>query len=224
MMEFDMVKRRVRIKAKTIIIDALNRIWEADKTEDKDEATRYLTYVHLVSQIDPEAPYAKSAYDEVRLLAKRDLWKDYDHQFEEGENELLEEAIDQYRNAYESVGDRTVRIFDTKIDQIRNLIEDTEPVITPSTTRGQTTYASNFPILNKMMQELSNLMDTKEALEARVKKQSTEQGTVRAGRQLSIVEKKLKEMKEASSRLTSDAHINAETENEEEEEETNPGF
>lgn len=220
MMEFDMVNRKVRIKAKSIIIDALNRIWEADKTEEKEEATKYLTYVHLVSQIDPEAPYYRSAFDEVRILAKRDIWKNYDHTFEEGEEEILEEAIDQYRNAYESVGNRTVRIFDSKIDQIRNVIDDTMPVITPSTVRGVTTYASNFPILNKMMQELTNLMDTKEALEARVNKKVSEDGTVRAGRSLSLVEKKLKEKKEANTRLTSDAQANEEDQDEEE----NPGF
>lgn len=223
MMEFDMIKRRVRIKAKSITIDALSRIWEADKSEEKDEATKYLTYVHLVSQIDPEAPYYRAAFDEVRILAKRDIWKNYDHEFEQGEEDILEEAIDQYRNAYESVGNRTVRIFDIKIDQIRNVIESTEPVITPSTVRGVTTYASNFPILNKMMQELTNLMDTKEALEARVNKQTSEGGTVRAGRTLSLVEKKLKEKKEAAGRLTSDAHKNDEEE-EQEEEDQNPGF
>jgi hypothetical protein len=144
MLKFDMVNRKVAIDPKSLLIEALRNIWENDKSKSKETATKQLSYVHLVSQIDETAPYFSASHDEVEALVKRDIFGNYEHAFSAEDQEIIDDAIDQYRKAYESEAHRVVRIFTMKIDQIRSLIENTAPVITPSVSRGVVSYASNF--------------------------------------------------------------------------------
>jgi hypothetical protein len=203
MLKFNQDSRRVSIDAKTIQIQNLKIIWDQDTTKLKEKATKLLTYVHLVSQLDDEAPYYNSSFSEVRPLVKRDVFGDYEYNLPDGGEEVdedfedfMEEAIAQYQKAYETVEQRSYRAIVKKIDQTRELIDETDPELKQSTVRGAVTYASNFPLLNKMIQELIPLQDTADELKARIKKESTDEGTIRAGKKLSIIEERLKKAKQ----------------------------
>lgn len=201
MLKFNHDTRRVTVDPKTVIIQNLGIIWDNDSSKGKEKSTKLLTYIHLVSQIDEEAPYYTSAYNEVGPLAKRDLYGNYEHDFtkEYGDDfdDFLEESIAQYQQAYETVDHRSYRSIIRKIDQTRELIDSTDPQLKESIVRGAVTYASNFAILNKMIQELGPLQDAADEMRARMKKaKAKEEGVMRAGKKRSIMEERLRKAKE----------------------------
>lgn len=206
MLKFDFVKRKVVIDPKTIVLDKLTQLWEADETDTKSDATKFLTYIHLVAQIDPPAPYYSSAFDEVKFLVKKDIWKDMELNLDEeyeraGLEEFLDEAVEDYRKAYEPIEHRAFRIFNQKIDQIRDTIDNTTPYIAERTIRGQVQMVSNYPMLEKMALGLGKMMDIREEMKARMQKEVSEEGKIRGGRTaLSLQEQKLKDLKEKQRR------------------------
>jgi hypothetical protein len=198
MLKFIFDKQRVVVDPLTIQIAGLKAIWDNDTSKTKNEATKFLTYIHLVSQLDESAPYYTSSYNEVRPLAKKDIFGDYEFEFQEDVEEMLEEVIEEYQKAFEPVEKRSLRIFTMKIDQIRETIEATTPTIKESTRMGTVSFASNFPLLDKMMQGLGPLMDTKDEMQARLRKEKSEDATVRGNKKLSMIEQRLKKVKEAN--------------------------
>lgn len=195
MLEFKFESKRVIVDAKTMMIAGISTIWEDDDTKTKETASKLLTYVHLVSQLDAKAPYFQSSFDEVRMLVKKDLFGDMDFAFPEDLDLLLENTIEEYQKAYEPPEYRMRRMFIKKIDQTRNIIEDTDPEIVKSVSRGQTTFSSNFSILQKMMGELDSMFEDKEKLEARIKKQASAEMMIRGEKKISLLEQRLNKSK-----------------------------
>lgn len=198
MLKYIFDKQRIIIDPLTIQIRSMKDIWENDTSKSKDTAFKFLTYIHLVSQIDEQAPYHTSAFDEVRPLVKKDIFGDYEFEFEESVNDMLEDAIDEYQKAFEPIEKRALRVFTMKIDQIRLTIEGTEPKIKESNIRGVISFASNFPLLDKMMQGIGPLMDTRDEMEARMRKEKSQDSKVRGDKKLSLIEERLKKAKQVN--------------------------
>ena len=170
----------------SLMLAELMDIWKADSSKDKQQACEILTYIHLVSQIDSDAPFASSAETEVRQLATMNIWRDEKGRPSQEELEPFESAVIAYRQAYETEERRAVRVYKNKIDQLTQLLEDTIPAIV-KTNSG---YKTNVDIINKMMKEMTNLMDAKENLEARIRKSSKDNVNLMGGKAESRLEKK----------------------------------
>lgn len=166
---------------------SLKSVQKVYKDYDPDVAIRVLTYIHIVSRLDPSAPFFSADVKEIHELARRQM-------FSEAETvEMNWESIDtlsiKYEKAFETPDVRVVKIFNDKIDQIKNMIKDTEPVIVEyATSSGSKGFSSNVPIITKAMQDLDNLLDAKEKLEARVRKQSVKAGKIMGGKSPSRLE------------------------------------
>lgn len=193
MMKWVQNKGKVEVDPRSLLLECLLRIYNDDKSMLKEQANRYLAYIHIVSQIDDAAPYFKSDYTEVRSLAKKQLFGDYNFEFPENLNNFLDFCVQEYQTAYEHLDARASRVFRKKIDELIKEVDSKPVEVVRSSNRGMVTFVSNFPIISKMMVDSIKLLDVAEELEARVKKQSEKGVKVRANRRQSILTKRLQQ-------------------------------
>lgn len=168
-----------------VIIDPINELMnlvrEVQEKYDPDIAIRVLTYIHVASRLDPAAPFFSADEKEVRDLAIRNIFTETER--ETYKHEDFEDWKKLYEKEYETADVRVVKIFNDKIDQIREMIKDTTPVIVEySTSSGSKGFASNTAIITKAMNDMDSLMDAKEKLEARIRKQSAKAGKIHGGK------------------------------------------
>lgn len=184
MLHFNIQKGRVVLDAMSLSLKSVQKVYE---DYDPDVAIRVLTYIHIVSRLDPSAPFFSADIKEIHELSARQMFSD-----EERETmswEPIRKLALRYEKAFETPEVRVVKIFNDKIDQIREMIRDTEPTIVEYvTTSGSKGFSSNVPIITKAMQDLDNLLDAKEKLEARVRKQSAKAGRIMGGKSPSRLE------------------------------------
>jgi hypothetical protein len=105
----------------------------------------------------------------------------------------MEETVVSYQCAYETAEEAVVRSFNKKIYEIQKKIDTTEIEISKSTVRGATTYVSNFPILNKMMQDLTKITKARDEIEASIVR-GTSRGDLKGQRKLSFLEKRRRDI------------------------------
>lgn len=182
---------KVSVDAKTLMLEPLLRIYNDDPSPTKDQANRYLAYIHLVSQIDPEAPYFRSSHLEVRALAKRQLFRDESFDFGKALEEFLEKTIKDYQEAYEDSDSRAERIFNKKIDQMITEIDRKEPeIVRTSGIKGQVIFVSNVDLINKAMKSLPDLLQIRDELRAKIKRFSKDEAVIRGGKKESVLLKR----------------------------------
>ena len=212
MLKFYRERVRVVVDPMSLTIEPLLKIWMGDKTELKEAAIKHLTYIHLVSQIDSDAPFSKVDPMDVGKLVKRELWGDFNYTiFFDGidglsgsSEDLIDNMILQYQAAFETPEEASVRSYDRKIYEIRNLIDSTVIEIKPSTSKGVTTYVTNFTIINKMMQDLTKIVKVRDELKAMILKQTT-RDSMKGKQKLSFHDKRRRELREASAGITKEA-------------------
>lgn len=191
MMQWIASSGKVMVDAKTLMLEPLLRIYNDDPSPTKDQANRYLAYIHLVSQIDPEAPYFRSSHLEVRALAKRQLFRDENFDFGVALNEFLEATILEYQKAFEDADARAERIFDKKIDQIIAEIDLKQPeIVRTSGIKGQVIFVSNVDLINKAMKSLPELLKIRDELRAKIKKLNKDGAVIRGGKKESVLLKR----------------------------------
>lgn len=191
-MEWIQSKGRVVVDPRTLLLADLRRIYNDDPSEFKETANIYLSYIHLVSQLDEKAPYFKSDINEVRQLAKKQLFGSTDHLFNTDLDAFIENAVKDYIQAYEEVDARASRIFRKKIDNLLAKIDSTSLELKESVSRGGTvSYSSNFTIISKMMADVMPLIDAQGELEARVKKMNKKGIKIRGDKRESVLNKRL---------------------------------
>lgn len=181
---------KVQVDARTLMLEKLLRIYNDDKSTTKDQANRYLGYIHLVSQIDESAPYFRADSSEVRSLAKRQFFGSAEFEFGQLLNEFIESAIADYQYAYEEADARAERVFRKKIDQLISEIDATKPeIVKTSGIKGQVIFVSNTDLINKAMLSLPKLLDIGDELKAKVKKLNKNDVQVRGGKRESVLHK-----------------------------------
>lgn len=186
MLHFNIQKGQVVLDAMSMTLKSVKEIY---KDYDPDVAIRVLTYIHVVSRMDPTAPFFSADVKEIHELSKRQFFPEDEWATINWEN--VDKLADKYEKVYETPELRVVKIFNDKIDQIREMIKDTTPsIVGYITTSGSKGFSSNVPIITKAMQDLDSLLDAKEKLEARVRKQSAKAGKIMGGKAPSRLEAK----------------------------------
>lgn len=194
MLKFTMSNHRVTVDPGSLTLECLRLIWMGDKSKLKEDATKLLTYIHIVSQIDEEAPFAKVDPTEVSPLAKKEIFGVYEYEFDAPfDEEYMEEAVTSYQLAFELPEEAAVRSFNKKIYEIKKTIDDTEIKIEETLVRGTKTYVTNFNIINKMMQDLSKITKARDELKAAIVRGGA-RGDIKGQRKLSLLEKRRREM------------------------------
>ena len=187
-----MESHRVTVDPVSLNLDCLRQIWVEDVDDRKEKAVKYLSFIHICSQIDREAPFANADPTEVIKLAKKDIFGDYEFDFNSDwvfDEDFMSKSVADYQLAFEKAEDAVIRTFNKKIYQLNEVIDKTEPEITKSVTRGTVTYVSNTTILNKVMIDMIKVIKTRDEIYATVIKDSTK-GDRKGGRKLSQLEKR----------------------------------
>lgn len=189
-MEFDIQHGRIRVKPETLMLGELRAIWEADDSPNKELATEVLTYIHIAAQVDEKTPFFNAREDEIRELAKNNVWFQRECRFNLLE---VEPALLSYKKSKEVGEMRVLKIFNRKIDQLQDKIDGIEPDIRERISdKGVFLgYASNMKMITDIMAELNPLLDEKDKLTQRMKKQSEIDKTFRAGKKQNLLEKQL---------------------------------
>jgi hypothetical protein len=194
MLKFTMENHRVTVDPVSLTLNQLRTIWNADKSKLKTDAVELLSFIHLVSQIDQDAPFANSNPDEVWALACKEIYGDYEHAFKAPfDEEFLKDTITQYQLSFELPEEAAVRTFNKKIHQIERKLDSTDIEIEKVTVKGVTQYVSNFTILDKMMQNLTAICEARDKLQDSIKRGS-QRGDTKAGVKISFLERKRREM------------------------------
>jgi hypothetical protein len=188
MLKFNLSKYRVEVDPTSLLLSRLREVWESDKTKTKEMATRLLSYVHLASQIDPDAPFAATPPTEVKQLVIANLWRG-EEMPSVRDLSWLDPTISDYRESYETPDRRAVRRFNAKIDQLSKLVEDTTPEIKPVASG----FKSNTSILTSLMKEIVPLMDARDALAQRIAKQAGRGANLMGSKKESLLEQQHRE-------------------------------
>ena len=167
------------------MLASMRKIYEEDESTNKEDSTKYFTYIHLVSQIDPEAPYFRTPMRDTIRGAKKDCFGDADYMFED--EEAVEAMVKEYQEAHSTPEWRIIKSFDLKINQLKDLLDDTEPEITQN--EKTKAFASNIPIITKTMQDIEIVIITRDKLIAIAKKEQSAGGKVRADATPSLLER-----------------------------------
>lgn len=189
MLKYNLVSRRVVIDPVSLLLRELKDIWDADESAMKEEATEQLTFVHLVSQLDADAPFSDSSPSEVVELVARNIWHEGNPRKRPARSAItmLLAIVDSYRKAYETPERRVLRRYNAKIDEISELVDSTSPRI--SQTRSNA-YTSNLGIITKALAELDNLLDLKDKMASRIARQQGKDFETVGDKKPSILERK----------------------------------
>lgn len=190
MIRFIKGQRDVEIDAKSLILKPLRDIYYAQ--EDRTSATKILTYIHVVSQVDPDAPFYEVREDEIRELAARNIWGPDWKQEAEGGLGQYEQLIADYLNAYDKPERRGVRIYNNLLDQIDDLIVSTPPSISKSinVNTGTFSWQQNTKAITDLMKSKNSIVKERDELADRIKNSGQKNAKVRGEKALSFSEKK----------------------------------
>lgn len=190
-MDFDLKNKRVIVDVHTLMIGGLRAIYQKLPENISIPA---LTYIYVASQIHVDAPFFSARKDEVGELA----WNNSLYGLNDEEKSILNQHKDKftsiipdYIDAYATPEVRMLKSFDNQIDKLKDLIDKTTPEIIKSThpTSGVVSFAHNTDAINKVMISLGSLMDTKDKILAKLRKEAG--GRIRAGKEPSRLEKKI---------------------------------
>lgn len=190
MLKFSMSSHRITVDPKSLMIAELRDIYDSDTDLLKRQAVNILTYVHLASQIDPEAPYFSAREDEVQELVAMDVWG---REWKTTQSiDGFDVLIEAYRLAYEKPENRMVQTFNHKLDQLHDMLANVRPEIEKSVNQktGSFNYVTNTKAIMQVMKDLDEVMDAKEQLEERIKNKRNSEVKIRGQKKESFLEKK----------------------------------
>lgn len=188
-MKFSREHNRVIVDAHGLMIAEIREVWNSDRARNREKATAIISYVHLAAQIDSEAPFFNAKDDEVKALASQNIWRNNPPRALEN----YDITIEAYQKAYETADVRIVKSFTRKIDQMKTLMDDTAPKIEENIhpVSGATTFASNTKIITDIMGSIDVLMNEREKLEQRIKRQAQQGITTLGAKKPSRLEQRL---------------------------------
>lgn len=157
---------------------------------DPVKRDRVFTYIHVRAKIDKNAPFFTAEDEELKELAYRQYFNE-EIPFPTAAETLIENALKNYVKAYEKIGERVLKLFDKKIQQIAKMVEEVEPKIVEYVSNGGSKgFASNVDMIAKSLKEMDALQTAKERLEAKMSSEAEKSGRAKAGRTPSRLERK----------------------------------
>lgn len=166
MIKFTMKEGRLQMEHTFLMVPEFVDIWEWDKTKDKKKAHKLLFYVYLMCDLNEECPTKDLNLSNKDQQCRFLVFKDKGYQFKDDELVLVSKAIEAYILLNEIPEERMLRTYDEKMDQLRELLGDTLPVIRENTNEntGMINFTTNVDIINKALKEVSNLVKAKHDL------------------------------------------------------------
>lgn len=190
-MTFDVKNKKIVVDKHTLLIGVLKNIYQ---NLPENISIPALTYIYVASQIHVDAPFFSARADEIDALA----WRNSLYALSAEDKETLNKhkdkfqvAIAPYKETFSTPEIRMLSSFNAQIDKLKTLLDKTTPEIARCVhpVSAIVSFAHNTDAIGKVMTSLGSLMDTKDKIEAKLRKQN--QGKVRAGKKPSRLEKKM---------------------------------
>ena len=192
---FDISKGKLTLKPEDIMLASFNKIYKKDRSTVKADSLKLFMYIHLVSQIDKNAPFNSADFNEVRALVKKEVYGDFNYKFVG--NRLVDEGtanemIELYVKANETAARRLELSYNKKLDQFKNLLDTTIPVINEDINEksGTTSFSSNSDIIMKISEGILKMIKARDVLSAIASGEEIKEGRVKANAAKSILEDK----------------------------------
>lgn len=192
MLKFTLKEGRVIVDPNILLIEEFNNILShGKKAKQEDVALRMLLYVFYCCDLSADNPMRDLDYrqkpEQAFNTAFRALKKD---KFSAQEEDLVNAAISAYNMFNENAAERAVLAIDEKIDQIRTVLENTEPIIERNinAATGAVAFVSNEKILGNMVKQVDEFMKMKISIQDSAKKLENT-GRVRANKKSSALER-----------------------------------
>lgn len=150
-------------------------IWKHDKTKSKNKANSMLHFVFLMADITEDNPLRDAPPEKREEEAKFRAFKRKDKKFSDKELELLSAAIDKYAYLNTSPDERMLQVFDEKIKEITDLLENTKPETIKNVENGVVTFASNSKIITDGLSKISKIRKTRAQILSSIKNEAVSQ-------------------------------------------------
>ena len=171
---YDSLNKQLEInEPELLLIREFKSLLDRDKSKYKEQATRELTYIYLA--IDWKSPY--SSYTE--LERHQEALNDASITEEEFNDPVFREACRKYRNLQDS--NKSVKLLEAARTAADQFIDYFETIIdlNERDQNGKPVFSAEKVM--KEMAQLSKVHEQLVALENQVKKELSEQSTIRAG-------------------------------------------
>ena len=144
--------------------------------KDKKKMDQTFLYMYYMYSLDEENTFRDLDSRVKGEQAVYRVWKKREAQppFTKEEKELFEKAVDAYVMFSSTEEERMISEIDRKIEQIRKTVKSTEPQIVEVVNEktGEIKFVTNMEILNKAINSIPTILETKEKLISSMKKQS----------------------------------------------------
>jgi len=165
-----MKEGRLQMEPSFLMVPEFVSIWEWDKTKNHKKGHQLLFYVYLMCDLSDDCPTKDLDLSNKDQQCRYMVFGKKNYHFDDEEGALVSEALDAYTLLNEVPEERMLKTYDAKIDQLRILLDDTDPVIRENIndSNGVTTFTTNIDIINKGLKEIANLVKAKQELKQAV--------------------------------------------------------
>jgi len=169
---FDIQAGKITISEDSLAIPPFKVLWDRDKTKTKEKATREISFVAFLC--DYKSPYFEAYPEHLRMgVLKKDFFDDENYELDE----ILETAIERYREFRESTNTRLLR---TAKGTAEKLAQWFDKVNFDDVDRdGRPMYTARDVSAN--LKDIGGIVKSLDVLERQVQKEQLEQSKVRGG-------------------------------------------
>lgn len=168
-LRFEFRKERIVLDAKFFMFKEFVLIWKYDKSKDKIKANELLRFIYLLCDIDENNPLKDVDEDKREMEAKFRAFRTRDKVFTKKETDLLSKAIEVYIKLNTEQQERLLLVFDTKADQLVELLEKTAPETVTNVENGVVAFVSNSKMITDSLTKLSEIGKNREKIVASIK-------------------------------------------------------
>jgi hypothetical protein len=143
--------------------------------KNKAKADKTFLYLYYMYSLDEDNVFRDLDSRVKKEQAIYRVWKKREAEppFTKKEKELFEKAVSSYVMFSSREEERMIEEIDRKIEQIRKTVKETTPrILEQENDRGEVKFVTNMDILNKAINSIPGILETKEKLISAMKKQS----------------------------------------------------
>ena len=181
---FDLKNNIVVISPEELAIPFINSVWVLDKSKDKSIAFKELSYIYYM--YNHKSPYVLAGYSEDQRREKviQDIIKDKKWKI----SSTLQEAIVCYKERISTLSTELLESAKTVIGKLKDYFDNVDFKEMKFDKNGNEVPAYEAKDVISNLANLGKIVDSVNILEEKVKKEVTQNNSVRGNRQVSLYE------------------------------------
>tara|TARA_R100001163_G_C5046236_1_gene183530 strand:- start:222 stop:761 length:540 start_codon:yes stop_codon:yes gene_type:complete len=176
---FDLKNGNIVLNPDSLAIPAFKKIWDKDKTKNKEKATREISFVYFMC--DYHSPYAVYPVHKKRDTIVKDFMRDETWK----ESPEILEAVEAYTNFQETHTMRLMKAAKGAADKLAGYFEAVDFLKTDD--NGKPIFTAKDVAYN--LEKVGSIVDSLDKLETRIKKEVKTESRVRGGGEIGMYER-----------------------------------